>query len=662
VSESTVRVVFVGDSSSAVRATSQVEGGFAGLSKTAKALGGLLAAAFAGEKIGEFVGEAVRGAAKLQKSTEGIKVGFGKASKAVLDFAEGAAARLGLSAQDAEAAAAQFALLFKNLRIDPKTAADMTVNLEKLGASLANIKGTDPAATLDKLRLAMAGNTRGLKELGIVVDAHSIKQEAMKQGLIATEKDALTPGQKALAIYGLATKDLGTIQTQAAAHSDDLLNKQRVLSAEWSNAKDRIGKELLPVMASLAAFLADNLPAAFKVVGDAVTGLKTAISDVAHSEAFQQLKDTFTTVIDVISKAWGIFGGTIKTILGGALKTLLDDVKNSLKLIGDVFKIFGDLLSGNWSKLWSDVKQLASDAVNAVKTTLQNIAQPLLTLATAAGTAIYNGVKAGLTGLGGAVAAAFSSAVTAVSGAVTQITGALARIPGAVKAAFVTGPIDVIKGALDAVWGVIQRILDVAGKVVNFTVDVAVNIPGLDLLKKIHVPGFQHGGIVPGPQGRPMLAVVHGGERVLGRDELAAIFGTGATPDTAPLAPAASSGQIPQPPPQKLAQALTQSGRLKLALGVEAVQERVLASFQKGTLHVPQTGVYQLHAGEQVTPAGRAGGGGSADSRPIVIEIHETADLQALGAIIDRRVVANTDAISVTIGRQADRRGREGRF
>lgn len=29
------------------------------------------------------------------------------------------------------------------------------------------------------------------------------------------------------------------------------------------------------------------------------------------------------------------------------------------------------------------------------------------------------------------------------------------------------------------------------------------------------LPGFQRGGIVPGPVGRPMAAIVHGGERIM---------------------------------------------------------------------------------------------------------------------------------------------------
>lgn len=41
--------------------------------------------------------------------------------------------------------------------------------------------------------------------------------------------------------------------------------------------------------------------------------------------------------------------------------------------------------------------------------------------------------------------------------------------------------------------------------------------PGnVEALKRAGVPGFAAGGIVPGPTGAPMLAVVHGGEEFSG--------------------------------------------------------------------------------------------------------------------------------------------------
>jgi TP901 family phage tail tape measure protein len=60
--------------------------------------------------------------------------------------------------------------------------------------------------------------------------------------------------------------------------------------------------------------------------------------------------------------------------------------------------------------------------------------------------------------------------------------------------------------------------------------------------------------------------------------------------------------------------------QLQQALAIGAAQQGVIAAFQRGTLNVPVTGNYQLHAGEQVTPAGivrhpmppyRIGGDGS---------------------------------------------------
>jgi phage-related protein len=75
--------------------------------------------------------------------------------------------------------------------------------------------------------------------------------------------------------------------------------------------------------------------------------------------------------------------------------------------------------------------------------------------------------------------------------------------------------IDVAKKVAE-VLDAIAAAADRASKALGGISGVAQSLGGLTgVLQALHVPGFEAGGVVPGPKGSPMLAVVHGGETVI---------------------------------------------------------------------------------------------------------------------------------------------------
>lgn len=286
-----------------------------GISKGAKILAGVFAAGFVIHKAFDFGKEIVTEAAQTQKATESIVAGFGKASESVLQFSDDAAASYGISKQASEEFSSSLAITGKNLGLTQAKTAEMDVGFQKLAGSVGLIKGQDPAMYFDKLKLAMLGNTRGLKQMGIAVDTAGIKQEALKQGLIKTKDDAITPAIKAQAIYGLATAHLADFQKQAADGSGDLANQQRILSAEWANAKESLGQALLPAMATLVTLVADQMPAAIKVIQDLASVIKEDLA-IAFEFIGEQV-DKFRPQLDAVGQFVKDNIGVIKQF-GGA--------------------------------------------------------------------------------------------------------------------------------------------------------------------------------------------------------------------------------------------------------------------------------------------------------------------------------------------------------
>lgn len=225
----------------------KAEKGAHGLGSSLLGLAGIIGVGFGAEKLYDVGKESVNAAAQLQKSQEVVRSEFGKSSGVLSQWADNGATKLGISASAADATSARFGLLFNQLGIGQPKAAGMTLGFEKLVGSIAAMRGIDPTPLLNSIVLAAAGNTRGLKQLGIVVDTTSEKMAYFRlTGDYVS--GSLTAQQKTLAIYALAMAKLPKDEKDAAAHANDFANVQRRLGAEWSNAKDIIGTALLPIL------------------------------------------------------------------------------------------------------------------------------------------------------------------------------------------------------------------------------------------------------------------------------------------------------------------------------------------------------------------------------------------------------------------------------
>ena len=190
--------------------TSKIKGHLLGL-------GSALGLAFGADIAIKGIKDLANDAAGVQKSAEVIKNEFGASGEAVAAFGEKGAHALNITTKAADATSARFGILFQNIGIGQDKAAQMTIGFEKLVGSMAEIRGIDPTPLLNSIALAAAGNTRGLKQLGIVVDGTTIKYAAYAHGLTQSLTQAITPAIKAQAIYQIAIQHLPQFLDQAEA-------------------------------------------------------------------------------------------------------------------------------------------------------------------------------------------------------------------------------------------------------------------------------------------------------------------------------------------------------------------------------------------------------------------------------------------------------------
>jgi len=292
-------------------------------SEAARYIAAPLLGAFAVEKIGELVGDSIRGAVEDAASENRVKLIFGPASEEINKFSANAAKKYGLADDAARSAASGFGLLFRQAKETREEGAKDSIQMVKLAADLAAFAHTDPEQAFTALQRGLAGSTRGLKPFGILIDGAQQKAEALQLGLLKPVKDSakihsaqvavlkdqaayndavtksgkgslaaqeaqaklgaaqetlrksvegtvppLTAQQKVIANQALILDQTKTQQGQFARSSDKLAQQQRILSASWENAKDTLGRGLMPVATDFVHLInKDVIPA----VDDAAT-------------------------------------------------------------------------------------------------------------------------------------------------------------------------------------------------------------------------------------------------------------------------------------------------------------------------------------------------------------------------------------------------------
>lgn len=230
-----------------------------GMVAAAAKFAGPLAAAFAGVKILGGLKESVDLASDLNEAGTKTEAIFGKkGAKALEEFAKGSAKRLGQTKLEVLDAAGTFGTFGKAAGLSGKDLVKFSTGFNTLSTDLASFFNTSPEEAMQAISSGLRGETEPLRKYGVLLNDATLKQEAMKQGLIKTTKDALTPQQKVLAAQAVIYRQTKDAQGDFAKTSGGLANQQRILSAQWKESKTRLGQALLPTVLKVVTTINDR--------------------------------------------------------------------------------------------------------------------------------------------------------------------------------------------------------------------------------------------------------------------------------------------------------------------------------------------------------------------------------------------------------------------
>lgn len=237
-----------------VKGASAVEAKFGKLGGTVDRLG---------QRAGKVLaaGLAIGGAAavKMGQKASDLEETVSKASQifgneavpALQKFAGAAAKNLGQSRQQALDAAATFGVFGKSAGLAGDDLVGFSTEMVELAGDMASFNNSTPEEAIEAIGAGLRGESEPLRRFGVLLDDATLRQEAMRQGLVKTTKEALTPQQKVLAAQGVIMKQTSDQQGDFARTSEGLANKQRVMTAEFENLQVKLGAKVLPILLKL---------------------------------------------------------------------------------------------------------------------------------------------------------------------------------------------------------------------------------------------------------------------------------------------------------------------------------------------------------------------------------------------------------------------------
>lgn len=320
----TIRIL--GDASGFEKAVAQVDGKLGGLGSGIGKAAAAIGTAFAGAQIGQFFKSSIDAASDMNETISKAGVLFGDSADAVTAWASTAAKAFGQSKKQALDAAGTFAVFGKSAGLSGQDLVGFSTKLTSLASDLASFHNTSPEQAIQAIGSALRGEAEPMRAYGVLLDDATMRQEAMKLGLVSSTKDALAPAIKVQAAYSLILKQTADAQGDYTRTADGLANKQRSAAAAFEDAKTRIGQSLLPAYLQITTVVAEKLVPALESVLPPITDMVGVLLEV--SAGALGLVAGLSGAISTI----GIFGagavaagfGAVKLVEGiAAVKTAL---------------------------------------------------------------------------------------------------------------------------------------------------------------------------------------------------------------------------------------------------------------------------------------------------------------------------------------------------
>lgn len=264
-----------------------------------------LAALFAVDKIKDFSKESVASFSELEDSSAAAGVVFGDSMGKIIDQSKTAGATLGMSSQQVINAANTFGTYGKAAGLSGGGLADFSTKLTGLAGDMASFKGTSTEQAIEAVGAALRGETEPIRAYGVMLDDASLKDEALRQGLIKTTKDALTPQQKIMASQALIFKQTSDAQGDFARTSKSTANVAKTLASEQENLSAKTGSLLAPAFTAVRLKALDGVRGVSSFLDKVIEAKETAANGGTNIAIMQSLFGVNSSIVKPVAEGLG---------------------------------------------------------------------------------------------------------------------------------------------------------------------------------------------------------------------------------------------------------------------------------------------------------------------------------------------------------------------
>lgn len=317
-----------------------------------KQVGATMGVAFASQQVVQFGKDIVMAASDMNETMSKTAVIFGEGFDKVNQFAEGSANAMGMSKKAALDASSTFALFGKSAGLAGEDLGAFSGDLVKLSADFASFYNTSPEDAITAIGAALRGESEPIRRYNVLINEASLKQEAMRMGLIKTTEGALSPQVRVLAAHALILNQSKDAQGDFARTADGAANTMRILSANMENAKAKLGAGLLPAFQALLT-----------IMKPLIAGLAAFGTFLANNS---ESVTAFIVTVTALSAAWGVYTLVVKRA------AIQQAILNGLQAINPMAAIViaVGLLVAAMVKLWNSNENFRKAVVAVAKVAL----------------------------------------------------------------------------------------------------------------------------------------------------------------------------------------------------------------------------------------------------------------------------------------------------
>jgi len=349
---------------------SKLSGNFDRLGTRIMGFAKLAAGAFLAGGIIGGLKDSIKAASDLNEAQNKVQVLFGSSTAQIQKWAAQAATSMGMSTLGATDAAATMGVFGNAAGLTGGKLVDFSTKMAGLSSDLASFYNTSPEDAMQAIGAALRGEQEPIRRYGILLDDASLRQQAFAMHLTNTTKHVLTPQQRVLAAQALILKQSSKAQGDFARTSGGLANQQRIMAAEITNAKAKLGDIFLPAAAKVATFLTTKLIPGFAGVTDKISGfIKWMTGGSNGAKVF-------------IAVAGGLVVGILAVTTAVKLATIAQAAFNAIMALNPIGIVIVAIIAlvgafiylwntsagfrNFWKDLWKNIKTWAIDAKNGV--------------------------------------------------------------------------------------------------------------------------------------------------------------------------------------------------------------------------------------------------------------------------------------------------------